>query len=64
MTSLVHYVLLYGIPLIFLNVLLEQLGAPVPAVPALIVAGALSRDGKISSTNVLLAALLASLIAD
>jgi membrane protein DedA with SNARE-associated domain len=64
MTSLVHYVLLYGVSLIFINVLLEQLGAPVPAVPALIVAGALSRDGKLSSTNVLLAALLASLIAD
>ncbi|HSY48199.1 MAG TPA: VTT domain-containing protein [Thermoanaerobaculia bacterium] len=64
MTSLVHYVLLYGIPLIFINVLLEQLGAPVPAAPALIVAGALSRDGKMSSTDVLLAALLASLIAD
>lgn len=64
MTSLVHYVLLYGVPLIFINVLLEQLGVPVPAVPALIVAGALSRDGKLSSTHVLLAALLASLIAD
>src|SRR5213082_2143851 len=64
MNSLVHYVLLYGIPLIFINVLLEQLGAPVPAVPALIVAGALSRDGKLSSTNILLAALAASLIAD
>jgi membrane protein DedA with SNARE-associated domain len=64
MTSLVHYVLLYGVSLIFINVLLEQLGAPVPAVPALIVAGALSRDGKLSSTHVLLAALLASLIAD
>src|SRR3954466_3493672 len=64
MTSLVHYVLQYGIPLIFINVLLEQLGAPVPAVPALIVAGALSRDGKMSSTNILLAALAASLIAD
>jgi membrane protein DedA with SNARE-associated domain len=64
MTSLVHYVLHYGIPLIFINVLLEQLGAPVPAVPALIVAGALSRDGKMSSTHVLLAALVASLIAD
>ena len=64
MTSLVHYVLLYGVSLIFINVLLEQLGAPVPAVPALIVAGALSRDGKLSSTNILLAALLASLIAD
>ncbi len=64
MTSLVHYVLLYGIPLIFVNVLLEQLGVPVPAVPALIVAGALSRDGKLSSTHVLLAALFASLIAN
>ena len=64
MTSLVHYVLVYGVSLIFINVLLEQLGAPVPAVPALIVAGALSRDGKMSSTHVLLVALLASLIAD
>ncbi|HEX9459387.1 MAG TPA: sulfurtransferase, partial [Thermoanaerobaculia bacterium] len=64
MTSLVHYVLLYGIPLIFINVLLEQIGVPVPAAPTLIVAGALSRDGKMSSTHVLLAALLASLIAD
>ncbi len=64
MNSLVHYVLVYGVPLIFLNVLLEQLGAPVPAVPALIVAGALSRDGKLSSTQVLLAAIFASLIAD
>jgi membrane protein DedA with SNARE-associated domain len=63
-TSLVHYVLVYGIWLIFANVLAEQLGAPVPAVPALIVAGALSRDGKMSSTHILLAALFASLIAD
>jgi len=64
MNSLVHYVLVYGIPLIFLNVLLEQLGMPLPAVPSLIVAGALSRDGKMSSTHVLLAALFASLAAD
>jgi membrane protein DedA with SNARE-associated domain len=64
MQSLIHYVLVYGVSLIFINVLLEQLGAPVPAVPALIVAGALSRDGKLSSTNILLAALAASLIAD
>jgi membrane protein DedA with SNARE-associated domain len=64
MTSLVHYVLVYGVSLIFINVLLEQLGAPVPAVPALIVAGALSRDGKLSSTHILLAAMFASLIAD
>lgn len=64
MNTLIHYVVHYGIPLIFLNVLAEQFGLPLPAVPTLIVAGALSRDGQISSTNVILAALFASLIAD
>ena len=37
MAHLVHYIIVYGIPLIFLNVFLEQIGAPVPAVPTLIV---------------------------
>lgn len=64
MRRLIHLVLRYGVLLVFGNVFLEQIGAPVPAVPALIVAGALSRDGKLSSTNVLIAATLASLIAD
>jgi membrane protein DedA with SNARE-associated domain len=61
---LVHYVIVYGVPLIVLNVFLEQIGAPVPAVPTLIIAGALSRDGKISSTHVIAGAVLASLVAD
>ena len=64
MTQLVQYVIRYGVPLVFVNVFAEQLGVPIPAVPALIVAGALSRDGKISSTYVLIAAVIASLIAD
>src|SRR5438874_1577904 len=64
MARLVHYIIVYGIPLIFLNVFLEQIGAPVPAVPTLIVAGALSRAGQMSSTHVLIAAVIASLIAD
>src|SRR5256886_7657238 len=38
----------YGLALVFANVLLEQLGLPIPAVPALIVAGALSAEGKFS----------------
>src|SRR5207247_490341 len=46
------------------NVFLEQIGAPVPAAPTLIVAGALSREGRMSSTHVLIAAVLASLVAD
>jgi membrane protein DedA with SNARE-associated domain len=64
MTRLFALVIRHGIPLVFVNVLLEQLGAPVPAVPTLIVAGALARNGQISSTNVVLAAIAASLLAD
>ena len=41
MAELTHYVLTYGLPLVFGIVLLEQLGAPIPAIPVLIVAGAL-----------------------
>lgn len=64
MARLVHYIIVYGIPLIFLNVFLEQIGAPVPAVPTLIVAGALSRAGRLSSTHVIFASVMASLMAD
>lgn len=57
-------VIRYGVALVFVNVFLEQIGAPIPAVPTMIVAGALSRNGRISSTHVLVAAFVASLIAD
>jgi len=45
-------------------VLLEQLGAPIPAIPVLVVAGALSMDRDFSAWQVLLVAVGASLIAD
>lgn len=61
---LIELILRYGVPLVFANVFLEQIGAPIPAVPTLIVAGALARNGEMSSTYVLTAALLASLLAD
>jgi membrane protein DedA with SNARE-associated domain len=64
LSHLIHLVLHYGIPLVFLNVLLEQLGVPVPAVPTLIVAGALARNGRLSTTHVMMAAVGASIIAD
>src|SRR6266542_6944934 len=64
MSTLIHYLVRYGVSLVFLNVFAEQIGLPVPAVPTLIVAGALAREGKMSSTHVLLVAVLASLIAD
>ena len=64
MVRLFELVVRHGVPLVFVNVLLEQLGVPVPAVPTLIVAGALSRQERISSTHVLIASVVASLIAD
>src|SRR5258708_8255676 len=64
MVRLFDLVIRHGVPLVFFNVLFEQLGVPVPAVPTLIVAGALSQDGRISSTHVLIASVVASLIAD
>jgi membrane protein DedA with SNARE-associated domain/rhodanese-related sulfurtransferase len=54
----------HGPLLVFFNVLVEQLGAPVPAVPALLVAGALSVDGAFSWQTILILALLASGIAN
>jgi membrane protein DedA with SNARE-associated domain len=54
----------YGLLLVFGNVLLAQLGVPLPALPMLIVAGALVRDGQLSLTLVLLAAVVASLLGD
>jgi membrane protein YqaA with SNARE-associated domain len=64
MAQLTQYVVAYGLPLIFAIVLLEQLGAPIPAIPILIVAGALSMDGNLSAWRVLAVAVVASLIAD
>ena len=37
----------YGVALVAANVLIEQIGIPVPAVPTLIVAGAVAADGQL-----------------
>jgi len=54
----------FGLSLIFLNVLLEQLGLPVPAIPTLVVAGALAANGRLSASGVFALALTACLIGD
>lgn len=54
----------YGLLLVFFNVLVEQAGVPVPAVPTMIVAGALSASGKLPLAGVVLAAVLACLLSD
>jgi len=59
--SLLHQ---YGVLIVFAIVLVEQIGLPIPAVPILIVAGALSVIGDMSWPLVLLVSLLACAISD
>ena len=53
-----------GLSVIFLNVLLEQLGVPVPAVPTLVLAGALAAAGRLPALPLFLLVLTACLIGD
>src|SRR5712691_5436018 len=64
MKGLIALIIRYGTPLVWLNVFLEQLGLPIPAVPTLVLAGALSRDGKMSSTAIVAGSVVASILAD
>lgn len=54
----------YGLALVFVNVFLTQIGVPVPAIPTLIVAGALAQQGQFSAASVLGVAVTASLVGD
>ncbi len=54
----------YGVGFVFLNVFVEQAGLPLPAVPAMVVAGGLAAEGKLAPWGVLGAAVGAALLAD
>ncbi|MGV3654899.1 MAG: sulfurtransferase, partial [Noviherbaspirillum sp.] len=43
MSFIVDLIQQYGLAVVFINVFLEQLGAPLPAYPTMLVAGALAR---------------------
>jgi membrane protein DedA with SNARE-associated domain len=64
MQQLSFYVSKYGLSLIFVNVFFEQLGLPIPAIPVLVVAGALAVERDLSVPRVLLVAVLAAVVAD
>ena len=53
-----------GLSFVFLNVLLQQLGLPLPAVPTLVVAGAVAAAGKLSASGLYALAVAACVIAD
>ncbi|MFC4528690.1 DedA family protein/thiosulfate sulfurtransferase GlpE [Dyella halodurans] len=61
---IVELIAQYGLLLVFINVLIEQAGAPLPAVPTMIVAGALAAADKLPLAGVLGVAVLACLLAD
>ena len=54
----------YGLAIVFANVLVEQIGLPIPAIPTLVVAGALGATGQLSLPLVFIVALVACLVAD
>ncbi|HET9763670.1 MAG TPA: DedA family protein/thiosulfate sulfurtransferase GlpE [Casimicrobiaceae bacterium] len=54
----------YGLPIVFANVFVEQIGAPIPAIPTLMVAGAFALGGRLSIVAVFAVALAACLLAD
>jgi membrane protein DedA with SNARE-associated domain/rhodanese-related sulfurtransferase len=64
MSNLILLIQTYGVLIVFGTVLFEQIGLPIPAMPILIVAGALSVGGEISWVACLAASLAACLISD
>jgi len=64
MTGTIEFLLTYGYSLLFVCVLAEQVGLPVPAVPVLLGVGALAGGGRMSVWVALGVALLASLPPD
>ena len=64
MQTLMLLIAQYGLLAVFLSVLVEQLGAPIPAYPILLLAGAMAARGEYSVAALLLLAVLACLIAD
>jgi membrane protein DedA with SNARE-associated domain/rhodanese-related sulfurtransferase len=64
LTQLLSSIGPYGLIVVFINVLIDQIGFPVPAVPTLVIAAALAADGQLSPAALFLWAVVACLIAD
>ena len=64
MQELTHLIEGYGLLLIFAVVLLDEIGLPIPSLPALVAAGAVARNGHFPLPAVIGAALAGALLAD
>ena len=54
----------YGLWIVFINVLVDQMGLPVPAVPTLVVAGAFAADGRLPLAPLFVWPVLACILGD
>ena len=64
MTQTTQFLIDHGLPLVFAAVFVEQMGLPLPALPWLLAAGALSATGEFNLPLGLAAAVIACLVAD
>jgi membrane protein DedA with SNARE-associated domain len=64
MNEVIQFLILHGYTVLFIWVLTEQIGLPVPAAPLLLAAGVLAGGGLLNFTLVCILAVLASLISD
>jgi membrane protein DedA with SNARE-associated domain/rhodanese-related sulfurtransferase len=62
--NLVWLITQYGLPIVFVNVLVDQIGLPVPAMPTLILAGAIAATGALGLPSLFTAAVLACIVPD
>ena len=59
MSSLIDQMSQHGVAIVFVNVLVQQLGAPLPALPTVVVAASLAARGRLSVPSLFAAAMLA-----
>jgi membrane protein DedA with SNARE-associated domain len=64
MHGTIQFVLRHGYTMVFVVVLIEQAGLPIPSIPVLLAAGALAGAGRLSLALALALAVVAALIAD
>lgn len=64
MANLIYLLQEYGVLIVFVVVLVEQMGAPIPAYPILIISGALAMHGGTPLAGVLAVALCGCVMAD
>lgn len=64
MSYIIELIEKFGLVVVFLNVFIEQLGAPLPAYPTMLIAGALADGARFSTWMLLAVAVGAALIAD